>query len=77
VLSIEAVLFKFATCDQYTGIFSSVQEVIPGLLAVSKYLPSYGIVIKRVSTLFCTGLFSLVVFILNDQRITDAEMQFF
>jgi predicted amino acid-binding ACT domain protein len=52
-------------------------DVVPGLLAVSKYLSSYGIVIKRVSTLFCAGLFSLVVFILNDLRITDAEMQFF
>jgi hypothetical protein len=51
--------------------------VIPGLLAVSKYLSLYGIVIKRVGTLFCAGLFSLVVFILNDLRITDAEMQFF
>jgi hypothetical protein len=46
-------------------------EVVPGLLAVSKYLSSYGIVIKRVSTLFWAGLFSLVVFTLNDLRITD------
>jgi hypothetical protein len=51
--------------------------VVPGLLAVSKYLSSYGIVIKLVSTLFCAGMFSLVTFILSDLRITDLEMQFF
>jgi hypothetical protein len=34
-------------------------------------------VIKVVSTQSCAGLFSLAVFILNDLRITNLEMQFF